>query len=546
MRFALWVALILIFFGGLLADNYYTDNQQSSGGDGSPEAPFNTIEDGLEALRAGDTLFIRGGTGGDERIYEEQFYLSSDANSGNSDHPIVVTAYNGEQVRIVLGETFSIYSDWWRFEGLIFDMEGKYDDIIRIHGDHITFRGCEITDSQKDGFDIDGASFTLIEHCRIHNFVRDDQYDAHGIILNGGEGNTIRNNTIYDCKGDCIQLYKDDQNWNTLIEGNDLYTTLGHNSENAIDVKATKGCTILNNKMHGFHDSEDSDGVALKVNKDSDNMLIEGNDIFECNGGFRITGGDTDSIIFRRNVVHDLHVDGGDSSKYGYGIQFEGVNDIRVVNNTFAYIPGPLFWIEGDAATNLTMKNNLFYKTNKFKGSAEDFNGANYIDYNGWFQCAETIPAMNDTHGEHPQFKDPAQYDYRLSEGSPAIDRGDPNCGGDYPGERIDLGAHEFQPSTGLQGRSKPAPNNFRLKQNYPNPFNPETRIEYYTPQKGHVTIRILNTLGQVLEVPVDKILRRGYHQLQISGKVWASGVYIYQLIFNGQLMQSRKMLLLR
>ena len=268
--------------------NYYVDNTVNTSGDGTFEQPFKSIAEGMAKLQAGDTLFVRGSLSEPAQIYQENLYLGDSAPSGTAQARIVVKAYQNELVRIVLESSFSIYASYWTFENLIFDMDGKNYDTIKLKGDFVTFRSCEITNGQKDGFDINGASGTLIENCKIHNFVRNDQYDAHGIILNGGVDNIIRNNVIFDCKGDCIQLYKSDQNYGTLIEGNDLYTTLGSNSENAIDVKAARNLRIINNKMHGFHDSEDSDGVALKINKDSDDILIYGNDILKATVAFEL------------------------------------------------------------------------------------------------------------------------------------------------------------------------------------------------------------------------------------------------------------------
>ncbi len=528
--FIILLALSQISFAGTI---YYVDNSKASSGDGSFENPFISVSEAMSGLTAGDTLYIRGSDSEPARIYDEKLYLGNSSSSGNSDDPIVVSAYPSERVRIILQSTFGIYADYWIFENLIFDMDGKAYDVISLKGDNNTFRNCEITNGQKDGFDINKASNTLIEGNKIHNFVRNDKYDAHGIILNGGVDNIIRNNVIYDCKGDCIQLYKDDQNYGTVIEGNDLYTTLGSNSENAIDVKAARNLTIRNNKMHGFHDSEDSDGVALKINKDSDNIEVYGNDIFESNGGIRVSGGDVDTIRIERNVIHDLHVDGGDSSKYGYGIQFDGVNVVRFINNTLAHIPGPLFWIAGRGASDIRIENNLFYDANKFKGSVSDFNSPLFIDYNGWFQCAEVIEGPHDVTGENPFFVDEQGYDYRLKENSPAIDKGNPETGSDFPGGRVDLGALEFEPSTSVLFPPEYIPKSFRFLHSYPNPFNPSATLEYKIIKGGTVRLEIFDILGQKVDT-----LTQGYQNPGTYRFIWRAsglpaGIYFARLQVN-------------
>ncbi len=509
---------------------YYVDNNAAQAGNGTFDQPFQSIAKAFINVQAGDTILIRGNTTPPARIYSEELSLGSSAASGTASQPIVVSAYGSELVKIIPTKSFGIYVRYWVFQNVTFDMDGKSYDLIKLRGDHNTFRHCEITNGQKDGFDINNASNTLIEGCVIHNFVRNDRYDAHGIILNGGVDNIFRGNTIYDCKGDCIQLYKADQNYGTIIEDNDLYTTLGSGSENAIDVKAARNLIIRSNKMHGFHRAEDSDGVALKINKDTDNTLVYGNDIYESNGGIRVTGGDVDTIRIERNVIHDLHVDEGDSSKYGYGMQMDGVNEIQLINNTFAHIPGPLFWIASRGADVITMENNLFYKTGKFKGSTSDLKQIVTIDYNGWFDTRQSISGAHDVSGQDPRFVDAASYDYHLAENSPAIDRGDPSFGSDFPGGRIDLGAFEFETATGWESEPPLLPSDLRTLKAYPNPFNPQTTLTFTLNQTTHVRLDIFNILGQKIDTLINAQRSPGVYIARWNAQNFPAGLYFAHL----------------
>ena len=434
--------LSLVIFSLTFSKEIYVDNSISQNGNGNINSPFKEISKAFENASAGDIIYIRGDLD-KPRQYKETLRLGDTAPEGTKNNPILVTVFKDEKVEIVPKGKFSIYRSFWIFENLIFDMQKQQDDVLRIYSDNLTFRKCIIRNGQRDGFDIINASNTLIEECEIYNFMRNDQYDAHGIILDGGTGNIIRNNKIYDCKGDCIQFYKENINKGTIIENNYLYTTLGGNSENAIDIKGTKGTEIRGNKMFGFRDAEDSDGVALKINKDSDNIIIENNEFYDSNGALRISGDECDNIVFKRNVVHNIFLD-GDPSKYGYGIQFDGVNDIEITNNTFVNIPGPLFWIAQRGATNITMTNNLFYNTKPFKGKINNFKGTLNIAYNGWFNCRQVINGVGDITGFDPMFIDAETMNFRLKEESPAIDKGNPSSGNDFPGGRIDLGAFEY------------------------------------------------------------------------------------------------------
>jgi hypothetical protein len=98
------------------------------------------------------------------------------------------------------------------------------------------------------------------------------------------------------------------------------------------------------------------------------------------------------------------------------------------------------------------------------------------------------------------------------------------------------------------------------LGQNYPNPFNPETTIPFKLPEslfsggeKPVVSMRVYNVLAQLVAVPIlfgsgeplDNLRIEwngtGEYAAYWDGKVLntgreaASGVYVYQLVVNGQ-----------
>jgi len=49
-------------------------------------------------------------------------------------------------------------------------------------------------------------------------------------------------------------------------------------------------------------------------------------------------------------------------------------------------------------------------------------------------------------------------------------------------------------------------PNNFYLSQNYANPFNPSARIDFTLPEKQLVSLRVYNTLGELVGELVDEV----------------------------------------
>ena len=89
------------------------------------------------------------------------------------------------------------------------------------------------------------------------------------------------------------------------------------------------------------------------------------------------------------------------------------------------------------------------------------------------------------------------------------------------------------------------------LKGNYPNPFNPETVIKYSVKDAGNINIRIYNVLGQNVKTLLNTDKNTGRYEVKWDGtnnygdKV-SSGVYFYRMTVNGQVLDTKKMLMLK
>lgn len=94
-------------------------------------------------------------------------------------------------------------------------------------------------------------------------------------------------------------------------------------------------------------------------------------------------------------------------------------------------------------------------------------------------------------------------------------------------------------------------PKRFALVQNYPNPFNPSTRIRFELPKESKITLRIYNTLGQVVRTLAENVLYLpGYWHVMWDGKdergaIAASGVYFYRLEADG-FIATKKMMMIK
>ena len=94
-------------------------------------------------------------------------------------------------------------------------------------------------------------------------------------------------------------------------------------------------------------------------------------------------------------------------------------------------------------------------------------------------------------------------------------------------------------------------PDKYEIFQNYPNPFNPNTKIRYYIPEEGNVTITIYNVLGQKVTEVINKTLKAGKYETEFNGSNFASGVYIYRIEVDSPTKaniysKTKKMLLLK
>ena len=86
----------------------------------------------------------------------------------------------------------------------------------------------------------------------------------------------------------------------------------------------------------------------------------------------------------------------------------------------------------------------------------------------------------------------------------------------------------------------------FALKQNYPNPFNPVTKIEFELRTSENVKIIVYNALGKQVNELVNGVQTAGNHSISFDGAGLNSGVYYYALYANGNLMETKAMMLIK
>ena len=69
-----------------------------------------------------------------------------------------------------------------------------------------------------------------------------------------------------------------------------------------------------------------------------------------------------------------------------------------------------------------------------------------------------------------------------------------------------------------------------QLFQNYPNPFKQQTTISFEISKSSKVKLRIINVLGQQVDLLLDKELPPGKHQVFFDAGNVNPGLYLYRL----------------
>ena len=84
--------------------------------------------------------------------------------------------------------------------------------------------------------------------------------------------------------------------------------------------------------------------------------------------------------------------------------------------------------------------------------------------------------------------------------------------------------------ATAIEHLEGQVPTGYHLAENYPNPFNPSTTIEFEIPNAGLVSLKVYNTLGQLVRTLVDQHLEVGAYKFHFDASGLSSGVYFYAL----------------
>lgn len=242
---------------------YYVSPQGKDENDGSFWRPYKTVQKGLDQIKPGDTLEIRGG------VYHETTDVYNRNGSPNAWY--TVRNYKNEEVTMIgdyklnwggkiAPDAITLNnSSYWKIQGIKMTQYTGAGVYITNKSSYIEMSDLEIWDLDypvyrpygTSGIDGESSSFCSVKNCKIYNIgLKVDRPKDHGIYIGYGAYNwTFENNDIHDTAGAAIQLYGSPNGGsNCTIINNRLYNN--HAYGIAIGSNATNN-TINNNVLYG-------------------------------------------------------------------------------------------------------------------------------------------------------------------------------------------------------------------------------------------------------------------------------------------------------
>lgn len=393
MKLILACAFACVAPAGTYAATYYVSTQGNDGQPGTASKPFATLQYAVNIAAPGDTILVTAGTYVGCRI----------ENSGGQNLPKTLQAAPGASVLINKPGPGN-----------------KHNSIVEVEnfGATVTdwvISGFEVANSPKYGIDVRVTNRITVQNNHVHNSALTGIFTAFSNYV--------------------------------LIQNNET----DHNGEHGIyQSNSSVYPTINGNKSHDNADS----GIHMNgdISEQPGNGLVqfatvENNVIWEngLSGGSGINCDGVESSLFRNNLLYNNHASG--ISLYAID-GAHGSSNNQVFNNTIVMAPNSRYVINiphdsGKAPVGNVIKNNILYTPDSNHGAvliatktvsgfqSDDNVVVNHFSDNGgnslltlkqWQALGYDMHSIVATPAQ--LFVDPANNNYALKAGSPAIDAG--------------------------------------------------------------------------------------------------------------------------
>ncbi|MFW6154184.1 MAG: choice-of-anchor Q domain-containing protein [Planctomycetota bacterium] len=343
-----------------VVDNTHPDATDTDNPLGTPDQPRLTIP--LD-LPPGSVVEVRGGPYTYANYHGSRLGITG---RGTPQRPIFVRG-TGLDAKAVFANEVRVRGSYLILEHFRTDTVGANEGLLRVlnPSDHVAIRRGEATNLAPasagfraiwavmpvaDALGGDAERFLCNDIVFYNNDLHDntpqpaDESGLHAITPQGNCHNIwIVDNRMARNGEDGVQIYYNRAYANhvaaSIYVGRNL---MHHNGENAVDIKQSRDVVVSENIMYGyapvsFPNGSGSDGTALVIHYDPENVWILANEIYDSANGIRSNGSVTAYIL--GNVIRDIHHVGTDYNPIsawsgGAGILGWANGKLHIVGNT--------------------------------------------------------------------------------------------------------------------------------------------------------------------------------------------------------------------
>ena len=315
------------------ATTYYVATTGDDINPGTKDNPYRTVQKGVDACGAGETVRIGGGT------YAERVILHR---SGS---------YFGRDILITADTDAPVILDGAELEGwgAILDTAGQ---------DHVTIRGISVRNGKQTGISVTGSWRVRLEKCKSSHTV------ASGIIVDKSHGVVVDGCEVDHACQSGEESVTVKRSADVVVENCYVHDT-GHEG---IDIKeGSKHVIVRNNHVH---DTQAQGLYADAWDSDTYDIRFENNRVHNCMAGACAStesGGYLRDVWFVGNLIYDCRGPGMILTKWGDEKKTHRMANIYFLNNTVvnnghgADHPtwGGGMLMENDQAKNVVVANNI-------------------------------------------------------------------------------------------------------------------------------------------------------------------------------------------